>query len=143
MAIGSISKLVFGENIDFESPYKLYENWKASPQQIAAYLQGKFSFNQMIMNLGARIDYFSAGGKNNIFNEFDQFFTQQNNEDREDRSITVKAKKQIELSPRIGISFPITEQTKFYFNYGHFSQMQQAQYPVSYTHLTLPTNRDV
>jgi len=128
MAIGSISNLVFGENIDFESPYKLYENWKASPQQIAAYLQGKFSFNQMIMNLGARIDYFSAGGKNNIFNEFDQFFTQQNNEDREDRSITVKAKKQIELSPRIGISFPITEQTKFYFNYGHFRQMPQAQY---------------
>ena len=128
MAIGSISNLVFGENIDFESPYKLYENWKASPQQIAAYLQGKFSFNQMIMNLGARIDYFSAGGKNNIFNEFDQFFAQQNNEDREDRSITVKAKKQIELSPRIGISFPITEQTKFYFNYGHFRQMPQAQY---------------
>ena len=128
MSIGSISNLVFGENIDFESPYKLYENWKASPQQIAAYLQGKFSFNQMIMNLGARIDYFSAGGKNNIFNEFDQFFTQQNNEDREDRSITVKAKKQIELSPRIGISFPITEQTKFYFNYGHFRQMPQAQY---------------
>ena len=128
MAIGSISNLVFGENIDFESPYKLYENWKASPQQIAAYLQGKFSFNQMIMNLGARIDYFSAGGKNNIFNEFDQFFTQQNNEDREDRSITIKAKKQIELSPRIGISFPITEQTKFYFNYGHFRQMPQAQY---------------
>ena len=128
MAIGSISNSVFGENIDFESPYKLYENWKASPQQIAAYLQGKFSFNQMIMNLGARIDYFSAGGKNNIFNEFDQFFTQQNNEDREDRSITVKAKKQIELSPRIGISFPITEQTKFYFNYGHFRQMPQAQY---------------
>ena len=128
MAIGSISNSVFGENIDFESPYKLYENWKASPQQIAAYLQGKFSFNQMIMNLGARIDYFSAGGKNNIFNEFDQFFAQQNNEDREDRSITVKAKKQIELSPRIGISFPITEQTKFYFNYGHFRQMPQAQY---------------
>ena len=128
MAIGSISNSVFGENIDFESPYKLYENWKASPQQIAAYLQGKFSFNQMIMNLGARIDYFSAGGKNNIFNEFDQFFAQQNNEDREDRSITIKAKKQIELSPRIGISFPITEQTKFYFNYGHFRQMPQAQY---------------
>ena len=128
MAIGSISNSVFGENIDFESPYKLYENWKASPQQIAAYLQGKFSFNQMIMNLGARIDYFSACGKYNIFNEFDQFFTQQNNEDREDRSITVKAKKQIELSPRIGISFPITEQTKFYFNYGHFRQMPQAQY---------------
>ena len=128
MAIGSISNSVFGENIDFESPYKLYENWEASPQQSAAYIQGKFSFNQMVMNLGARLDYFYAGGNNSIFTEFDQFFTQQNNEDRTNRSVTVKAKKQIELSPRIGISFPIMEQTKFYFNYGHFRQMPQAQY---------------
>ena len=128
MAIGSISNSVFGENIDFESPYRLIEKWQASPQQSAAYFQGKFSFNEMIMNLGARIDNFSAGGNSNIFTEFDSFFSQQNNEDREDGLVTVKAKKQIDLSPRIGISFPITELTKFYFNYGHFRQMPQAQY---------------
>ena len=33
MAIGSISNLIFGENIDYESPYKLREFWKAAPQQ--------------------------------------------------------------------------------------------------------------
>ncbi len=82
----------------------------------------------MIMNLGARADYFSAGGEKNIFTEFDQFFTQQNNEDRENESVKVKAKKQLELSPRIGISFPITKKTKFYFNYGHFRQMPQVQF---------------
>ena len=32
------------------------------------------------------------------------------------------------LSPRIGVSFPITDKTKFYFNYGQFRQMPQAQY---------------
>ena len=128
MAIGSISNLIFGDNIDYESPYKLREFWKAAPQQGAAYIQGKFSYNQMIMNLGARADYFSAGGEKNIFTEFDQFFTQQNNEDRENESVKVKAKKQLELSPRIGISFPITEKTKFYFNYGHFRQMPQVQF---------------
>ena len=62
MAIGSISNLIFGDNIDYESPYKLREAWRAYPQQGAAYLQGKFSYNQMIMNLGLRADYFSAGG---------------------------------------------------------------------------------
>ena len=128
MAIGSISNLVFGENIDYESPYKLYESWEANPQQGAAYIQGRFSFNQKIMNLGARIDYFSSGGRKNIFTEFDQFFTQQNNIDRENNSVIVKANKQVELSPRIGVSFPITELTKFYFNYGHFRQIPQAQY---------------
>ena len=53
MAIGSISNLLFGENIDYESPYRLHESWTATPQQGAAYIQGKFTFNQMVMKLGA------------------------------------------------------------------------------------------
>ena len=128
MAIGSISNLLFGENIDYESPYRLHESWTATPQQGAAYIQGKFTFNQMVMKLGARMDYFSAGGENHIFSDFDQFFTQQNNDARKDSAATVSAEKQVALSPRIGISFPITDKTKFYFNYGQFRQMPQAQY---------------
>ena len=128
MAVGSISNLIFGDNIDYESPYRLRELWTASPQQGAAYIQGKLSYSQMIMNLGVRVDCFSAGGEKTIFTEFDQFFTQQSSEDREDEAVKVKAKKQVEVSPRIGISFPITEQTKFYFNYGHFHQAPQAQF---------------
>ena len=131
MAIGSISNLLFGENIDYESPYRLHESWTATPQQGAAYIQGKFTFYQMVMKLGARMDYFSAGGENKIFSDFDQFFTQQNNDARKDSAATVSAEKQVALSPRIGISFPITDKTKFYFNYGQFRQMPQAQYPLS------------
>ena len=128
MAIGSISNLFFGENIDYESPYRLHESWTATPQQGAAYIQGKLTFNQMVIKLGARMDYFSAGGENNIFSDFDQFFTQQNNDARKDSAATVSAEKQVALSPRVGISFPITDKTKFYFNYGQFRQMPQAQY---------------
>ncbi len=128
MAIGSISNLFFGENIDYESPYRLHESWTATPQQGAAYVQGKLTFNQMVIKLGARMDYFSAGGENNIFSDFDQFFTQQNNDARKDSATTVNAEKQVALSPRVGISFPITDKTKFYFNYGQFRQMPQAQY---------------
>jgi hypothetical protein len=82
----------------------------------------------MVIKLGARMDYFSAGGENNIFSDFDQFFTQQNNDARKDSATTVNAEKQVALSPRVGISFPITDKTKFYFNYGQFRQMPQAQY---------------
>ena len=128
MAVGSISNLLFGENIDYESPYRLHESWTATPQQGAAYIQGKLTFNQMVMKLGARMDYFSAGGEKKVFSDFDQFFTQQNNDVRKDSAATVSAEKQVELSPRIGISFPITDKTKFYFNYGHFRQMPQAQF---------------
>ena len=29
----------------------------------------------------------------------------------------------VRLSPRLGVSFPITEVSKFYFNYGHFYRL--------------------
>ena len=31
--------------------------------------------------------------------------------------------RQITLSPRLGVSFPITDNSKLYFNYGHFREM--------------------
>ena len=141
MAIGSISNLLFGENIDYESPYRLHESWTATPQQGAAYIQGKLTSNQMVIKLGARMDYFSAGGENNIFSDFDQFFTQQNNDARKDSATRVSAEKQVTLSPRVGISFPITDKTKFYFNYGQFRQMPQAQYLYQMQEKSFTVNR--
>ena len=35
---------------------------------------------------------------------------------------TAPVDAQLEVSPRIGISFPITDNSKLYFNYGHFRQ---------------------
>src|SRR4030065_1284738 len=35
------------------------------------------------------------------------------------------SKPQWQLSPRLGISHPITENSKLFFNYGHFKQMPQ------------------
>ena len=32
------------------------------------------------------------------------------------------------LSPRLGLSFPVTERDKFFFNYGHFSQWPRFAY---------------
>ena len=87
------------------------------------------------------MDYFSAGGENNIFSDFDQFFTQQNNDARKDSATIVNAEKQVALSPRVGISFPITDKTKFYFNYGQFRQMPQAQYLYQMQEKSFTVNR--
>jgi len=32
------------------------------------------------------------------------------------------------VSPRLGLSFPVTERDKFFFNYGHFSQWPRFAY---------------
>ena len=34
----------------------------------------------------------------------------------------------VRLSPRVGLSFPVTEKDKFFFNYGHFSQWPRFAY---------------
>ena len=39
----------------------------------------------------------------------------------------IKLDPQIELSPRLALSHPITETSKLYFNYGHYLQMPIAQ----------------
>ena len=36
-----------------------------------------------------------------------------------------QTKKQVLLSPRLGIAFPISENAKLFFNYGHFRQQPQ------------------
>ena len=34
----------------------------------------------------------------------------------------------LRISPRLGMSFPVTEKDKFFFNYGHFSQWPRYAY---------------
>lgn len=97
--------------------------WHTFPVRGAIYGQSKLEFEGMVANLGLRLDYSHAGGD---FYEFDPFNTALSgaNSDRIDELLTKKATDQIlNLSPRLGIAFPITVDSKLYFNYGHFYSM--------------------
>lgn len=124
-ALGSALALLCGTG---ESQYRICESWNATPHQGAAYLQSKIELKEIILNLGVRLDYFYPGGNRFLFDDFNKYFSQQNPQTREDSLETDAAKRQFALSPRFGISFPITPNSKIYFNYGHFYQMPQAQY---------------
>lgn len=88
------------------------------PYEISAYLQDKMEYDIMIMNLGVRLDYFNARStspadlKNPLHNDAFPGFNERQ-----------KAKPKIQLSPRIGVSFPISDQGAIYFSYGHFFQI--------------------
>ncbi|MEZ4700003.1 MAG: TonB-dependent receptor [Rhodothermales bacterium] len=99
--------------------------WDRNPIQGAAYVQSKLEFNGMIANLGLRLDYFDANTEWWDYTPYDSAFrgTQQN---LNDVLSTRQPDPQVELSPRLGISFPITSNSKLYFNYGHFRQMLEA-----------------
>ncbi|MFN3596037.1 MAG: TonB-dependent receptor [Rubricoccaceae bacterium] len=103
--------------------------WDRSPVRGAAYGQSRLEFQGMIANLGLRLDYAHAGGEWYEFDAFDQRFagvpivggdpTPGLNE----LFVTRPTSRIVTLSPRLGVSFPITIVSKLYFNYGHFRSM--------------------
>ncbi|MDX1546453.1 MAG: TonB-dependent receptor, partial [Rhodothermales bacterium] len=102
----------------------LYGNfrWNRAPIQGAAYAQSKLEFKGMIANIGLRLDYFDANSDWWVFEPFDQAL--RGEEDALDEQLELEAPEaQAFVSPRIGVSFPITDDSKLYFNYGHFRQM--------------------
>ncbi|MCY4159449.1 MAG: carboxypeptidase-like regulatory domain-containing protein, partial [Bacteroidetes bacterium] len=96
------------------------------PIQGAVYAQGKLEFQGMIANLGVRADIFDSNTEWWVSdNPFDQAYRRRVN-DLDELLEKENPPTQIYISPRIGVSFPITMQSKLYFNYGHFRQMLDA-----------------
>jgi hypothetical protein len=87
-----------------------------NPVEFAAYFQDKVELNNMTLNVGLRYDYFYSKGSvpkdlrdpgNNL--ELADAYS--------------NAKKKHQLSPRIGIAFPISASGVFHTSYGHFFQI--------------------
>ena len=96
---------VLSEN---NSPYHIFYDKDAV--QYSAYIQDKMEYSSMIMNLGIRYDAFVPNDStiaNLLYPEADQ----------------KEAKTKTMVSPRIGVSLPITDKGIFHFSYGHFYQM--------------------
>lgn len=100
--------------------------WTNSPLKGAAYIQNRLEFRGMIANLGLRLDYSNPRTEWYEFDQFTNVFF--DGADRIDELLeTEKPDVQINLSPRMGISFPINEDSKLFFNYGHFYSMPQPE----------------
>ncbi|HEX9657083.1 MAG TPA: TonB-dependent receptor [Bacteroidota bacterium] len=84
------------------------------PQQFAGYVQDKMEFNDFIVNLGVRFDYFNPKGKVLL----DQLRLNA-------PAIFGATTTESQVSPRIGISYPITDKGVLHVSYGHFFQVPQ------------------
>ena len=116
---------VFYGSWDPANPHQENErfSWDRSPIQGALYGQTKLEFRGMVANLGVRADYFHAGGEWYDYNAFSTLFAASRGFDALDTAETEPTERTLTLSPRLGVSFPVTDDSKFYFNYGHFRQM--------------------
>jgi len=91
-----------------ESPSHSY--YKKQAVFASGYLQDKIEYPDMIINAGLRFDY---------FNPNDDYIIDLLDPEGERAEAT---SKQV-VSPRLGVSFPITDEGILHFSYGHFYQL--------------------
>ncbi len=100
--------------------------FKNKPLQLSTFIQDKIEYEGMIANLGFRMDYFNpripawdVSEWNDYYFDYDNWRNDIGFAQMQTGGNAVKYK----FSPRLGVSFPTTESSKFYFNYGHFYQL--------------------
>jgi len=128
------------------SPFHV--KYHAKPKEFAAYIQDKMEYEDLIINIGVRFDYFNPDGRvlndpmdPQIYNPFKLDHIYKNYYPGIPDSETVeyslkerrafwykRANASYQLSPRLGFSFPITERGVIHFSYGHFFQNPEFRY---------------
>ena len=128
------------------------------PTELSGYIQDKMELNEMIINLGIRFDYFAPDGK--ILNDpTDPDIYRPHNPDNIAKSLAERktywykeASSKFQVSPRLGVAFPITDRGVIHFSYGHFFQIpnfdllyQNSEYKFGYSNedLGLAGNADL
>lgn len=96
---------------------KVDDNLDQSPLEIAWFIQDKLEFDEkLVVKAGLRVEYFDIGEQTII--------DPRSPTDRiGDPSNFREVDPKLYLSPRIGISYPISEKGAFRIAYGHFIQM--------------------
>jgi len=83
-----------------------YHNFNAEG---AVYFQDKWEYEGMVLNAGMRYEWFTVGNNDEILIS---------NSDIDPSVEEFKSN----ISPRLGVAFPITDRDKFFFHYGRFTQ---------------------
>ncbi len=105
-----------------------------------AYLQFQVKFAGMVANIGSRLDFWVPGALADRNTETIVKDPEINPIVKREYSRYLNGSMRVPLlgyrvkahwSPRIGISFPVTPQDKFFFSYGHFTQMPDFKYVYS------------
>jgi hypothetical protein len=97
--------------------------WHTYPVRGALYGQAKLEFQGMVANLGLRLDYSHAGGQWYVYDPYNKAFSGAYSLKINELLPQQATEKVMSLSPRLGIAFPITVNSKLFFNYGHFRSM--------------------
>lgn len=110
---------IYAENADLRA--KTSEPF--NPMQLAVYVQDQIEYKGIIFSPGVRFDYFNPNEDHRVYdNDNIQFITIV----EEEFFQTTDPKFQV--SPRINVSYPITQTSNILFSYGQFFKMPEFQF---------------
>lgn len=93
-----------------------------NPFEAVAYIQDKIELAWMTLNAGLRYDYFNSNHDVPVdFRDPDNSYTRK-------KTGFVKSESKHQLSPRLGIAFPISATGVVHISYGHFFQLPPYEY---------------
>ncbi|MBD3223180.1 MAG: TonB-dependent receptor plug domain-containing protein [Caldithrix sp.] len=103
---------VLPDDPDRISPLTAFNNnqYTHYPVELAAYAQDKIELDYMVVNAGLRLDFFDPDG------QIPQNFKKPSDSERK------AAETSFQISPRIGIAYPVSETGVIHVSYGHFFQ---------------------
>ncbi len=98
------------------------------PYRLGVYAQDKLEFQGFIANLGIRLDYSNPNTDRLDIDPYSELFSAGAGNTIGESATKQQAESEMYISPRLGISHPITENSKLYFNYGHFVSEPSSSY---------------
>ncbi len=98
-----------------------HNQYTKKPMELAAYFQDKIEIQDLIVNVGIRLDYFKPNS--DIPTDFRDPANKLRPRDVDSAYTDVDSK--VQLSPRLGLAFPITDRGVFHASYGQFFQIPE------------------
>jgi outer membrane receptor protein involved in Fe transport len=105
--------------------------WDENTYDFATYLQDKLEFQGIVALIGLRFDVFDPNGWGDPVyfpSDYNYPYTQVDENDLPIFTDKKKASTKYQLSPRLGISHPITVRDVLHFTYGHYFQRPDAYF---------------
>ncbi len=120
--------MTFGSYNSFLPESNTWTKFQREPIRASAYAQNKLEYKNFFATLGLIMEYSNPNGDWYEVDIFDKAFYSQNYREEDDANIPKKkAESRFDVSPRIAVSHPITENSKLYFNYGHYRQQPTSE----------------
>ncbi|MFA7289554.1 MAG: TonB-dependent receptor [Melioribacteraceae bacterium] len=115
--LDSLGRAIFTLGYSAENT-KYNGTYTRRPIEVSAFIQDKMEYDIMIINAGLRYDYFSAETELPV-----DLRNPLNNPNFPNANSKRKSEGEYQFSPRLGVSFPISDKGAIHFSYGHFFQI--------------------